>query len=144
MLERKRKILVLILVLTAVVGILAKPYLFNSKKDLNTTSTLIEAYQKALVDGKPIFLEFYGELCPACVRMEPIVMELEEKYKDKIAFIIVDVNDPESRKLIEEYRVFSIPYFIYIDSNGEIAGYDVGSNSLEYMEEKIQIYLLTD
>ena len=71
-------------------------------------------------------------------------MELEEKYKDKIAFIIVDVNDPESRKLIEEYRVFSIPYFIYIDSNGEIAGYDVGSNSLEYMEEKIQIYLLTD
>ncbi|AKL96360.1 hypothetical protein CACET_c29160 [Clostridium aceticum] len=64
-------------------------------------------------------------------------MALEEKYDDEVAFIIVDVDHPQSEKLIEAFNVSSIPVFFYIDPKGNIVGNDIGSKSFKHMEERI-------
>jgi thiol-disulfide isomerase/thioredoxin len=40
-------------------------------------------------EGKPVFLEFMSPTCPHCLRMIPILKELEERYGERIVFISV-------------------------------------------------------
>ncbi|MBS4026485.1 MAG: hypothetical protein KGZ96_12525 [Clostridia bacterium] len=53
------KKIVLLVVLVAVVAVLAKPLLMP-KREFAVTPFPYTAYQQALADGKPIFLEFYA------------------------------------------------------------------------------------
>jgi thiol:disulfide interchange protein len=53
------KKIVLLVVLVAVVAVLAKP-LIMPKRVFTVTPFPYTAYQKALKEGKPIFLEFYA------------------------------------------------------------------------------------
>ena len=60
MVGRKGKSIVLTLVLVAVLVVLAKPYLFATQSVFATTPEPYQAYQQALSNGEPIFLEFYA------------------------------------------------------------------------------------
>lgn len=40
-------------------------------------------------EGKPVFLEFMSPLCGHCIKMTPVIKDLEEKYGDKIVFLSV-------------------------------------------------------
>ncbi|AKL96359.1 hypothetical protein CACET_c29150 [Clostridium aceticum] len=57
---RKEKTFVLMIVLALVIGVLAKPYLFTTKKTFHVTEQPYQTYQEALSAGKPVFLEFYA------------------------------------------------------------------------------------
>ncbi|MDW7672933.1 MAG: thioredoxin domain-containing protein [Bacillota bacterium] len=70
--------------------------------------------------------------------MEPVILALEEKYEKKIQFIIVDVDDPEGQQMAQDFGVYYIPAFFYIDSNGEIIGEDSGGQSYERLEQRIK------
>lgn len=62
--EQKGKIIILAVVLIAVIGIFAKPYFFteeiSNERVFAVTPKPYQAYQQALANGEPIFLEFYG------------------------------------------------------------------------------------
>lgn len=74
--------------------------------------------------------------------MEPVILALEEKYDREITFIIADLSDPETEKLLEIFSVRYIPAFFYIDRNGNIQASDAGSKTFSQLEEGIKKYLL--
>ena len=39
-----------------------------------------------------IVLDFYATWCGPCKRMDPIIAELEKKYKDRVDFYKIDVD----------------------------------------------------
>jgi len=76
--------------------------------------------------------------------MEPVILALEEKYDDEVAFIIADLNDPETKMLLEKFTVRYIPAFFYIDKSGNIVAEDVGRKSFNHMDGQIKTHLLEE
>jgi thiol-disulfide isomerase/thioredoxin len=42
--------------------------------------------------GKVVFLEFFGHKCPPCLRTIPHLIDLKNKYKDKVEIIAIEVQ----------------------------------------------------
>jgi thiol-disulfide isomerase/thioredoxin len=93
--------------------------------------------------GKAMVLKFWATWCPPCVQSIPYMQQLQKDAKDmKILFVDVSVDDSTAKKqwlaMIREkkmsnlqiytggwdnpvstdYCVFSIPYYVLIDKNG--------------------------
>lgn len=109
-------------------------------------------------EGKPVFLEFMSTTCPHCLRMAPIVKELEEKYGEKIIFISVvypaggieyaskilaeeglnwtHVVDEKAR-VFDAYDVSGTPTYIILDKNHVEVNRIIGENSRQVLEDAI-------
>ncbi|HFQ62461.1 MAG TPA: TlpA family protein disulfide reductase [Epsilonproteobacteria bacterium] len=44
------------------------------------------------LEGKVIFLEFFGHKCPPCLASIPHLIHLQEKYKDTLAVVSIEVQ----------------------------------------------------
>jgi len=49
--------------------------------------------------GKVVFLEFFGHRCPPCLKSIPHYKKLQEKYKDDLAIIAVEVQGLDDNEL---------------------------------------------
>ena len=83
-------------------------------------------------------IDFTATWCGPCKMQKPIIKELEEKYKDKVKFSIVDVD--ENQELARKYSVHAIPT-IAILSNGKLVSSFVGLTAKEKLETEIGKYL---
>lgn len=89
----------------------------------------MEEFLELIKGEKPVFVEFYATWCPHCLRMKPIVEDLKGKVKDKLIVVQYDVDCKENRRLMDYYKVQSIPSMMLFKSgeqlwrqNGEIEG----------------------
>ncbi len=64
-------------------------------------------------------------------------MALKDHYGDDVAIIIADIDQPETERLLEEFEVFYIPAFIFIDDRGNIVTEEAGAFSFEEMTARI-------
>ncbi|MGB3693457.1 MAG: thioredoxin domain-containing protein [Spirulinaceae cyanobacterium] len=83
-------------------------------------------YQKALNDGKPTLLEFYADWCTTCQAMAPLISDFHHRYGEEIDFVTINIDDPQWRGLIKEYRVTGVPQFEFLDSQKEVTRTLVG------------------
>jgi thiol-disulfide isomerase/thioredoxin len=44
------------------------------------------------MEGKVVFLEFFGHRCPPCLHSIPHLINLQKKHKDKLAIISIEVQ----------------------------------------------------
>ena len=65
---------------------------------------------------RPTFVDFWAVWCGPCRVMEPVVEKLALKYKDRMIFGKVNVD--EEMNISSRYQVFSIPTFM-VFKNGE-------------------------
>ena len=52
--------------------------------------------------------------------MAPTLFQLEENYKDKVNFIMVNGDDPENWALIEKLGVDAIPHLALLEADGTV------------------------
>ncbi len=64
-------------------------------------------------------------------------MALQEHYGDDVAIIVADLDQPETEKLQQEFEVFYIPAFFFIDDRGVIVSEEAGAFSFEEMKTRI-------
>lgn len=57
----------------------------------------------ALVDGKPLVLEFWATWCPLCKELEPAMEAAKEKYAGRVTFIGVGVPQNQSPERQQAY-----------------------------------------
>ncbi|MCB4743374.1 MAG: TlpA family protein disulfide reductase [Sulfurovum sp.] len=60
------------------------------------------------MEGKVIFLEFFGNHCPPCLASIPHLISLKKKYKDKLKIIAIEVqgDDPRFPMSLEQLKIF--------------------------------------
>jgi thiol-disulfide isomerase/thioredoxin len=78
--------------------------------------------QTGVIAGKPNYVMIYGEGCFNSKRQARRTVALSERYGDKVNFILIDLDKPQSpaqRKLVETYYGGSIPDLIVLDGNGK-------------------------
>ena len=59
----------------------------------------------------PVLVDFYADWCGPCKMMAPLVAQLAEAYDGKCK--IGKCNVDENQELAREFRVMSIPTFIF-------------------------------
>jgi hypothetical protein len=78
------------------------------------------------VSGKPAYAIFYGEACFNSKRQARRTVELYEKYKSKVQFVVVDLDRYQSqaqRELVKKFYKGSIPHVVVLNRDGT-AAYD--------------------
>ena len=84
-----------------------------------TTGLVFEEYK-----GKIIFLEFFGHRCPPCLKSIKHYKKLQEKYKDDLVIIAVEVQGMNEKKLKSFVKEKGINYItIDQDNAGQLVPY---------------------
>ena len=91
-----------------------------------------------LIQKDVVLIDFFAGWCMPCVMMGPVIGELSEKFKGKINFGKVNVED--NSELAQKYQVSSIPNFILF-KKGEVAEQFVGAIGVEDFEDKLNKFL---
>jgi thiol-disulfide isomerase/thioredoxin len=116
------------------------------------------------LEGKVVFLEFFGHKCPPCLASIPHLIKLQDKYKDKLAIISIEVqgyDQEQTKKFVDEkgmnYIVVSeekaselvnyiqqraqwkgsIPFLVALDPKGDVQFVQAGMLPEESLEELI-------
>ena len=82
-----------------------------------------------------VLVDFFAEWCMPCVMMGPVIDELSEKFKGKIKFGKVNID--ENRELAQKFNISSIPNFVLF-KDGTPSEQFVGGMSEEDFEEKLK------
>jgi thiol-disulfide isomerase/thioredoxin len=117
--------------------------------------------------GKVVFLEFFGLQCPACKELMPSLIELQNKYKNTLEVMAIEVQNNDidpinayKKKYGINYKTFSnydiglvvrymadnagwagkIPFLAVIDTKGEVQVLKLGLTPKETLEKYIEQY----
>ena len=74
--------------------------------------------------GKPSYIIIYGEGCFNSKRQARRTVELYEKYKDRVQFVVVDMDKPRSaaqEDLVKRFYKGYIPHVTVLNREGKIA-----------------------
>ena len=85
-----------------------------------------------------VLIDFFAEWCMPCVTMGPIIDELSEKFKGKIKFGKVNVEN--GQEIAQKFNVSSIPNFVLL-KDGEKIDQFTGAIGIEELEEKLKKFL---
>ena len=83
----------------------------------------------------PVLVDFYADWCGPCKMMAPLVAQLAEAYEGKCK--IGKCNTDENPGLVGEYRIMSIPTFIFF-KDGKAVETVMGVVSKNELEAKIK------
>ncbi len=85
-----------------------------------------------------VLVDFYADWCMPCLMMTPVIEELSRKFKGKIKFGKVNIED--NQELAQKFNVSSIPNFVLL-KKGKVIEQFVGSRPIEEFEEKLKNFL---
>jgi len=89
---------------------------YNEKWRKSEEAKMQNPIKRALRNKLPTMVDFGAGTCVACVRMKPIISELQKEYKDKANILSLDVED--NTTLTREYQIVVIPTQIFFDTLG--------------------------
>jgi len=104
----------------------------------NQVQELSEKAFQEFVKEDLVLVDFFADWCMPCLMMAPVIDELSEKFKGKIKFGKVDIE--ENQGLAQKFNVMSIPNFVLF-RNGEKIEQFVGSMPPEEFEKKLEKFL---
>ncbi len=87
---------------------------------------------------KVVIIDFYADWCMPCLMMAPIMEEIAKKFKGKIKFGKVNVED--NQELAQKFKIMSFPTFMLFKDGKQVEQF-VGSRTIEDFEEKLKEHL---
>ena len=85
---------------------------------------MIDSIDAASYDAKvtqatrPVVVDFYGQNCPPCEKLHPILEDLSAQYGDRATFVKIDIEDASD--LAAELGVFSVPTVLFYSGGAPV------------------------
>ncbi|KAG1347962.1 thioredoxin-like protein HCF164, chloroplastic [Cocos nucifera] len=105
-----------------------------SLKDLSAAAV---PYEVALSNGMPTVVEFYADWCEVCRELAPDIYKVEQQYKDRVNFVMLNVDNTKWEQELDEFGVEGIPHFAFLDKDGNEEGNVVGRFPKQYFLENV-------
>ncbi|MDP3992278.1 MAG: thioredoxin [Nanoarchaeota archaeon] len=105
----------------------------ESVTELDNGNEFKEFTEKGLV-----LVDFWADWCMPCLIMAPVMEELGKKFRGKVKFGKIDVD--ENGELAQKFRIMSIPNFVLFRDGKPIDQF-IGSMPAEDFEEKLRKHL---
>jgi thiol-disulfide isomerase/thioredoxin len=71
-------------------------------------------------NDKPTVVDFWAPWCENCRFEAPTLLQVEQEYKDKVNFVMVNGDDADAWPLIEAFGVDAIPHMALVDAKGNV------------------------
>jgi len=94
----------------------------------NTFDQVIKAHPVVVVD-------FWGEWCPPCHMIAPIIEELAKDYVGKVVFGKLNTNENQATAV--KYGITAIPTLLFF-KNGKLVDQVLGAVPKQHLEEKLK------
>jgi hypothetical protein len=78
--------------------------------------------QSGFLPGKTNYVIIYGEGCFNSKRQARRTVDLYNKYRDQVHFVVVDLDvrrSPEQQQLVKQYYQGFIPHVVVLDASGK-------------------------
>jgi thiol:disulfide interchange protein DsbD len=118
-------------------------------KDLEWHHYSNEALQTLLVDGKPVFIDFYADWCAPCHEMDRKTFADDQVIDNasKFKMVKVDCTTPDEpiRTFMEQFQVTGMPTLVFLDRRGNElthlreVGYIGPDRILDYMDQVLSL-----
>ncbi|HXU75062.1 MAG TPA: thioredoxin [Methylomirabilota bacterium] len=82
--------------------------------------------QEVLKSSTPVLVDFWGEWCPPCKALSPILDELADEYQGRVK--IGKVNIDNQQALATEYGIRAVPTMLLFHQ-GQVADQIIGLKS---------------
>jgi len=89
----------------------------KTKVDKNIKQLSVGDFQAIIKKHDLVFVEFHTLWCSPCVKMAPIVDDLEKTYKGKVKIMRVDLDKSES--VGKKYAISGVPTFVLFRNGTE-------------------------
>jgi thiol:disulfide interchange protein len=91
--------------------------------------------------GRPQFINSYADWCVTCQHNHPIVNDLIAKFSDKIDFVHLNIDIPETLTERTRFDIIERSQYIFTDAQGNIVQKWFGILDQATIETYIQEYL---
>lgn len=98
------------------------PHLDYSSDSQDGPLIIGDHMDEGAVAGKPNYVIIYGEGCFNSKRQARRTVSLYEKYKDRVNFVVVDLDQkrsPAQQQLVKQYYQGYIPHVVVLDKSGK-------------------------
>jgi thiol-disulfide isomerase/thioredoxin len=92
-------------------------------------------------NGKPTVVDFWASWCENCKAAAPTLMSIEEEYKDRVNFVMVNGDKGENWPIIERFGVDAIPHMAMVGSDGVIETALIGPIPRSVMKDDLNAML---
>jgi len=82
------------------------------------------------LEGKVIFLEFFGHNCPPCLASIPHLIKLQNKYKDTLAVVSIEVQGFSTQQVTNFVKEKKMNYIV--------ASEDTAAPLVRYIQQRAQ------
>ena len=105
-----------------------------SLTDTNGKTYKVQGTEQGLkiegLEGKVIFLEFFGHKCPPCLASIPHLINLQKKYKDTLAVISIEVQGYNTKQVTQFVKEKKINYIVGSE--------ETASELVQYIQQRAQ------
>lgn len=98
----------------------------------------ITSMERGIEGAKPTVIDFYAAWAHPCKLLKPAIDKAKADYGDRVSFMTVNVDDPNSDDIVEKYGVSPIPTLVFLKPDGEVATYSIGYSGAESVSKGIQ------
>jgi len=98
-------------------GMIGYPQHLQAQPVLEPSTNTGEELKKALLEGKPVLVDFGSNKCIPCRQLRPILKEVAQEFSGKAHVLIIDVFQHQG--LAREYRINLIPTLVFFDARGK-------------------------